>query len=91
MAVTGRGDFPLRSTWVRGRTRYKGSLAPILKSVFAAADEDTTEVTILADWFFPASFAAYVLTAQGGAYSWTGASATLLRNRVLTAQGGAYT
>ena len=37
-----------------------------------------------------AASGAYTLTAQGGSYTLTGASASISRNRVLTAQGGSY-
>ena len=89
MAVTGKGSYPLNSTWFRKKLR--GSLSPIAKTIYVS-DTDTTESTIFTDWFFQASgpVTAYTLTAQSGVYNVTGQSINLYRNRSLTASAGTY-
>lgn len=89
MAVTGKGKFPLISSWYS--RRYRSSLAPMVNTVFAIGDKDNTEVTIFNDWFFPSSVVNYQLTAQGGSYNLIGFQTELLRSKYLIISGGSYT
>ena len=52
MAVTGKGDFPLRSTWGRGRGRGRGTT--LLYTPIFASSTETARATIWLDWFFDA-------------------------------------
>jgi len=90
MAITGRGSYPLASTWFR--KKLKSSLSPLAKVVYTD-DTDSTEVTIFNDWFFQASSPSttYTLTAQSGVYNVTGQSINLYRNRSLSLSSGLYT
>jgi len=85
MAVTGKGASPLVSVWLK--RRKKSSITP-----FAKTDTDSAEVVIFNDWLFASAGGStvYTITAQGGSYAVTGASASINKSKFLVAQGGAY-
>ena len=81
MAVTGKGDFPLRSTWLQMPCQmYRG---------ITWGDVNDAPKTIWSDYFFEAAAGgAFTLVADPGSYSWTGSAASLLYNRLVLATGG---
>ncbi len=76
MAVTGKGDYPLNSSWGRGRGRGRGT-SNLYTPVWYASSE-TAKKTIWLDWFFEAS---------GGASNYTqGLSASVVTGATLSKQ-----
>ena len=84
MAVSGYG-YAL--TGLLGRGRGRGSASPLI----SVGPNAVTPVIVDDLLFSPDAISGYTLTAQGGSYSLTGGSATLLRTKRLTANGGSYT
>ena len=63
MAVTGKGNFPFNTKWVRNRNR-----STLYKTMFFG-DTDQSLKTIMVDWFFESAGA---ITYYGILKRWTG-------------------
>lgn len=77
------GDFALFAFFTKAENAASLSANPW--QIFKSSQSITTLLTSASG---PAQ---YTLTAQGGSYTKTGASATLLKSKLLTAQGSSYT
>ena len=53
MAVSGKGDYPLRSAWGRGRGRGRGTA--LLRTPIQIASSIDAKKIIWTDWFFDGS------------------------------------
>jgi hypothetical protein len=72
MAVTGLGNFPLRSPWLGGNRTSRRGKFPLLYKSFINPDTIYAQPTIWNDWFFDAA----IVGTTGQIKYWDGAAWT---------------